>query len=187
MCCNDVNKTADGGAGLNVSLAAYLMNADNRSLFGPGSHWANVGWDTVFANFPQLTRPLGPPLGRFTRDGRFRFSRRFAHLEVELDCHPAPACAGHTDEASCDGDRSGACEWLKQWAPPGAPGRCRHCHSAALPLSRLSGLPRTQVHLWHLGDIGEGASALKSVRHVLGALVRGVCTDPPAATFAWAK
>ena len=47
-----------GGAGLNVSLAAYLMNANNGSYFGPGEHWNDAGWDTVFDDFPQLTRPV---------------------------------------------------------------------------------------------------------------------------------
>lgn len=47
ICCNDANKSADGGYGLDVSLAAYLMNANNNSYFGPGLHWANEGWDNV--------------------------------------------------------------------------------------------------------------------------------------------
>ena len=93
ICCNDANKSFDGGAGLNASLAAYLMNADEDSYFGPGAHWNNAGWDGkspryrwhlgcillkmpaislltgVFDDFPQLTKELGPPLApRFARD-----------------------------------------------------------------------------------------------------------------------
>ena len=69
ICCNDANKSFDGGAGLNASLAAYLMNADEDSFFGPGAHWNNAGWDGVFEDFPQLTKELGPPLApSFTRD-----------------------------------------------------------------------------------------------------------------------
>lgn len=43
ICCNDANKTADGGAGLNVSLAAYLMNANDNSYFGPGAFRPDLG------------------------------------------------------------------------------------------------------------------------------------------------
>jgi hypothetical protein len=114
ICCNDANKTRDGGAGLNLSIAAYLMNANNNSYFGPGSHWSNNGWDTVFDDFPQLTRPLGAPLSAtFRRDGPFKFSRSFEHLDVKLDCHPTPTCAKHIGEPSCGGDATGGCLWLK--------------------------------------------------------------------------
>lgn len=120
ICCNDANRTADGGAGLNVSLAAYLMNANDNSYFGPGSHWANDGWDGVFEAFPQLTRPLGPPTaGTFTKQSAFVFSRSFQHLDVTLDCHPEPECPKHTTETACESGE--ACEWIKQWTPPGSP------------------------------------------------------------------
>ena len=118
ICCNDANKTADGGAGLNVSLAAYLMNANDDSYFGPGSHWANDGWDGVFEAFPQLTRPLGPPKGTFRKTSEFTFYRQFEHLDVALDCHPDPGCAGHKTEIACGREQD--CEWMKQWTPVGS-------------------------------------------------------------------
>lgn len=49
----------------------------------------------MFADFPQLTRPIGAPRApSFTRASPFKFSRSFEHVEVELDCHPAPECSG---------------------------------------------------------------------------------------------
>ena len=90
---------------------------------GPGDHWFNAGWDTIFADFPQLTRPIGTPrTTSFVRDGRYKFSRSFEHVDVRLDCHPAPQCAGHTAEAECDGDDSGMCEWMHLPSPAGSPG-----------------------------------------------------------------
>eukprot|EP01048_Picozoa_sp_COSAG05_P013707 COSAG05_NODE_1482_length_4755_cov_52.621564_2_plen_518_part_00 len=120
ICCNDANKTWDGGAGLNASLAAYLLNADDDSFFGPGSHWANAGWDPVYSDFPQLTQDLGPPLSpTFSRDGHFRFSRRFKNLDVALDCHPNPSCAELKTEATCNGSGEEWCGWVHQWVPVG--------------------------------------------------------------------
>ena len=100
---------------LQVSLAAYLMNANNRSYFGPGVHWANSGWDHVFAEFPQLTQPLGAPLteGYVASDGGFSFSRSFEHLDVTLRCRPSGGrCASHGTIDACGND--GDCSWVSR-------------------------------------------------------------------------
>lgn len=122
LCCNDANKTRDGGKGLNVSLAAYLLNANSNTYFGPGSQWDNAGWDTVFTDFPHLTRPIGEPQApSFQRDGPFKFSRSFEYVDVTLDCHPAPECASRSAQATCEADMGGACQWIPVWTPPGSP------------------------------------------------------------------
>jgi hypothetical protein len=112
ICCNDANRSWDGGAGLNASLAAYLLNANDGSYFGPGSHWANAGWDTTYSDFPQLRKAVGTPLSRtFSREGPFKFSRKFLNLEVRLDCHPEPECVNFKTQAACEG-AGGACGWV---------------------------------------------------------------------------
>ena len=112
LCCNDADKATDGGAGLNVSLAAYLMNANEGSYFGPGEHWANAGWDHVFDNFPQLTLPLGPPSTPSFRssDDGYSFYRTFEHLDVTLHCRPSGGrCGSYGTESACDADAD--CNW----------------------------------------------------------------------------
>ena len=65
----------------------------------------------MFDAFPQLTRPIGAPKApTFTKETPYKFSRQFEHLDVTLDCHPEPKCAGYTTEAACDGGLA-ACEW----------------------------------------------------------------------------
>ena len=75
----------------------------------------------MFDAFPQLTRPIGAPKApTFTKETPYKFSRQFEHLDVTLDCHPEPKCAGYTTEEACDGGLA-ACEWMKIYTPPGAP------------------------------------------------------------------
>ena len=65
-----------------MSLAAFMMGMQEGSYFGSGNHWDDPGWHVWW---PEYDKPLGKPLGAYTRAG-FKFVRRFEHLTVSADC-----------------------------------------------------------------------------------------------------
>jgi hypothetical protein len=65
-----------------VSLAAYMLAADEGSYFSSGDGWSDAG-NMVW--WPEYDRRVGRPRAAFARDG-FVFSRSFEHVDVRLDC-----------------------------------------------------------------------------------------------------
>ncbi len=79
---------------LDFYLAAFLIGAQEYSYFQYGWGW-RVETGPLVA-YPTLTKPVGKPLGEYTRletDG-WRFSRDFAHVRVTVDLEQR---TGHLD------------------------------------------------------------------------------------------
>ncbi|WHT23175.1 putative glycoside hydrolase [Crossiella sp. CA-258035] len=69
-------------AGIVFPLACFLVAAGEHSYFRYGSGWQSG--DGPLEPFPELERPLGPPLGPAVRDG-YTYTRTFEHAHVTVD------------------------------------------------------------------------------------------------------
>lgn len=65
-----------------VSLAAFMLAAEEGSYFSSGHGWTDDG-NTFW--WPEYDKKVGRPLGPYKREG-FVFSRSFEHVDVRLDC-----------------------------------------------------------------------------------------------------
>ena len=83
----------DGGTMIgrhNISLAAYLLAAEEGSYFASGLHWTDLIPGTQKRAWPywsDFSARLGPPSGKRKRQpGTFIFERGFQFATVQLDC-----------------------------------------------------------------------------------------------------
>lgn len=67
---------------ITFSLACFLMAAEQHTYFAYG--WGYRADDGCLIDYPELSRPLGPPLEPPLRKG-WLYRRRFAHAAVEVD------------------------------------------------------------------------------------------------------
>jgi hypothetical protein len=74
----------------NISLAAYLIAAEEGSYFASGLHWTDLISGTQEKAWPywsDFSARLGPPTGKRKRQpGTFVFEREFQFATVQLDC-----------------------------------------------------------------------------------------------------
>ncbi|GAB4141668.1 MAG: hypothetical protein Kow0040_30510 [Thermogutta sp.] len=67
---------------ITFSLACFLIAAEPYTYFAYA--WGYRADDGCLIDYPELSRPLGPPQGPPDRDG-WMYRRRFAHATVEVD------------------------------------------------------------------------------------------------------
>lgn len=67
------------------SLAMFLLGMEAHSYFGASAGYSD--WPTAeWLWHPEYDRPLGKPAGSMVRAGAYKFSRKFEHATVALDC-----------------------------------------------------------------------------------------------------
>lgn len=67
---------------ITFSLACYLVSAGENAYFCYS--WGYREQHGSLVDYPELSRPLGPPLGDAKRDG-WRYTREFQHVKVVVD------------------------------------------------------------------------------------------------------